>query len=513
MDARARLALVLILALGLVLRVVGLDWGLPSPRHLASYHPDEWQITNNALLVAFGGGGLNPRFFHYPTAPIYLAALIFKLLGLVLTPSAANLGAYCLVARLITVACGVATLPVVVALGARLGSTRVGLLAALLLAVMPLPVVHGHYATVDVPLTFWCALALLAAVTLTDASLEPRAVRRWLLTAGLAAGLAMGTKYNGVLVLGPVWLGLAVARRGARAAVGVTALALAVFALSSPYVFLDPAAWPQIRFELLEHPRQTNLFRGVGPGWWFHLRWNLPTGCGGLVALAAVVGLAGWRGRATGPLWLWLGLVALSLTRSAELFIRYWLPLTPVLALAAADSVRRLPRRTVWRFLVAALLVAGPALRARAYTAMLAREDARDAALAWCQANIPAGARVGEIEPTWFWSVPLRANNRGRPTGTSADESRWRLCSDPEAWPAEPPDWLVINDAKRRERYHDAAGAARWAELTRGYERVFVCANQAVVLPGRVETGRGSRLHDWLYPLPAIEVWRRGHSK
>ena len=63
-------------------------------------------------------------------------------------------------------------------------------MAATLYAVCPLAAQHGHFATVDVPATFWVTAALVAALT----------SRRWLLI-GILAGLAAATKYNAGLVL------------------------------------------------------------------------------------------------------------------------------------------------------------------------------------------------------------------------------------------------------------------------------------------------------------------------
>lgn len=493
MDSRNRLALAAILALALALRVAGLGWGLPDEHHLASYHPDEWQICDTALGMAFLGQGPNPHFFNYPSAPIYLAAVVFKVVGVVVPLTDGTKGFFYLLARLLSVGFGVGTVAVAWSLGRRLAGERAGLVAAGLLAVTPLHVVNSHYASVDVQLTFWCALALRLA-------LEPEL----LVWAGVASGLAASCKYNGVLVLTGIWAAAGLGRAGWRAVLLATGAAAAAFVLTSPFVLLDlQHSLPDLRLELLEHPRTTSIFLEVGPGWLFHLTANLPTGIGWLLPLAAVAGVVGWRRREAAL--AAFGLLTLaSMLHTKELFIRYWLPLTPLVAVAAAQALERLPRRA---WLVALLLVAtAPLLRSRAYAAMLSQPDARDTALAWCREQIPAGASVGELEPTWFQSVPLRVNNGGHRTRSEHGESRWRLVSDPQRWQLERPEWLVINDVKRAESYRSAAG---WAALTAGYRVVRTFENRAVVLPGRVETGRGSRLHDWLYPLPVVLVYRR----
>jgi hypothetical protein len=70
--ARAWLPL-LLFALALCVRMVGLRWGLPSPERWYSYHPDERQIVASVLSLDFFSGDFNPNFFNYPSLFIYLA--------------------------------------------------------------------------------------------------------------------------------------------------------------------------------------------------------------------------------------------------------------------------------------------------------------------------------------------------------------------------------------------------------------------------------------------------------
>ena len=62
---RSALALAAVCLLGFVLRVVGLQYGLP-----AVYNPDEVSIMARAL--SFARGTLNPHNFLYPTFYFYV---------------------------------------------------------------------------------------------------------------------------------------------------------------------------------------------------------------------------------------------------------------------------------------------------------------------------------------------------------------------------------------------------------------------------------------------------------
>ena len=72
MSRRVAAALGAILVLSVVLRVIGLKYGLP-----AVYNPDEVAITARAL--AFAKGDLNPHNFLYPSFYFYV---LFVWLGL-----------------------------------------------------------------------------------------------------------------------------------------------------------------------------------------------------------------------------------------------------------------------------------------------------------------------------------------------------------------------------------------------------------------------------------------------
>ncbi len=502
-----RWTLMAILVLAALLRLPGLDWGLPGDLHRFSYHPDEWQAVETALRMA-QECDTNPHFFNYPTLHPALLAVLDTGLGLAGTQP--PLAVVYLLARCVTVLFALGTIALLALLGRDLGSPRAGLLAAGFLAVLPLHVVNAHYATIDVPLAFWGTLTLWFAVRVARADDTGPVPGPLLLSGAVAAGCAAGTKYNGVLVWVPLLLAAPwrFGRRGVPYAAAAALLAAVTFCATSPYVFIDPAAWPQIRFELFEHPRASNLYQGVGPGWWFHLRWNLPTVAGSLFGLAAAVGLVDLARTRRREVWLLLvygALVAASLLGTKELFCRYWLPLLPPLCLAAAWSLRRWSERPRRALAVAAVIAVVPALRSAAYTAMLARPDARDLAAQWCAQNLAPGESIGVDGPLWFWSVPLHLNNGGARTRSARYLGRWRLRTDPEQWLDGGPNWLAFNRAHLERTAPDRRALAG---LSRHYRPVFAARNEARILPGWRETGLGCPMHDWTYPLPAAEIWQ-----
>ena len=76
------------------------------------------------------------------------------------------------------------------------GARATALLAAVMIAVMPLHVRESHYVLTDVPVTFFVMLTLLLSLRAHE-----RATAWSFALAGAAAGLAGATKYNGVLAV------------------------------------------------------------------------------------------------------------------------------------------------------------------------------------------------------------------------------------------------------------------------------------------------------------------------
>jgi hypothetical protein len=247
------LAIAGVIALAAALRLYAFTWGLPDETHMFSYHPDEFHSLRGALSLAMGDP--NPHFFNYGSLYLYLVAIAAMIgsPGVFASVAGATAGgpelpaaiqAWTLDARVVTLILSLATVYVVYLIAARIWGHRAGLLAAGALAVMPLHVVHSHYATVDVPGAFFVALALYFAVRIVD---QPTG--RNLIWAGVASGLAASVKYSGGLVIvAPLvaWM-LADARPRWQAPVIIIACAAAAFVVTSPYTILDGGnAWRDI---------------------------------------------------------------------------------------------------------------------------------------------------------------------------------------------------------------------------------------------------------------------------
>jgi 4-amino-4-deoxy-L-arabinose transferase-like glycosyltransferase len=193
------LLLAVILLGSLALRVWGSGFGLPA---YTLYHPDEQALVNRAAQVLWTGDW-NLHRFNYPPLYAYLQVggyAAYFLWGVAqgtweqLMPF--TLPQYYHIGRLMTALFGILTILVVYLVGRGIRGRRTGLLAAALLGGSYLHVIHSHYATFDVMVAFLVALTLLFSELI-----RTRGEAKWYLLAGLCAGLAGATKYNGAIVI------------------------------------------------------------------------------------------------------------------------------------------------------------------------------------------------------------------------------------------------------------------------------------------------------------------------
>lgn len=424
--------LVAILVGALVVRLWGIAFGLPS----VDARPDETTVTN--VAITFFTGDLNPHFFNYPTAYMYLLSLIYLcyfLLGTLIgryrsiadfvAEYAADPTNFVLLDRLLSALLGTATILVIYKLGNRIAGRRVALISSFLLAVAHLHVRDSHFGVTDVAATFLVMCSVLFIVRSYD-----NGRLRDYLVAGLFAGLAASTKYAGILLVVPMWLSSFLSwRQGKqnsiwrlldrRVAVFVIALA-AAFLLGTPFILLDfPTFAADFRAELVHLARGHRVL--LGPGWWYHLRYSLPLGVGWSVFAVALLGIAIFLRTdvrraiivCAFPL-TYYGLVG----KGQTVFLRYALPFVPFLCVTAAvcvvtvgDAVSKAFRiRAATVSAVLSILIALPSTcRVIRTDTLLAARDSRLMAAEWAARTLSPGAWVYFTGPVWRWHNPFPA--------------------------------------------------------------------------------------------------------
>ena len=207
-NIRPFLSIFLILALALVVRLIGINWALPSV-----YHVDEITLVRAGMGMRFGD--LNPHFFDWPSLYKYLCFFLFTAFIKFRVPFQLLFGVekmrqtlpfwwgstapFHLLTRLMTMCFDLGSVSLVFLIGQKLYDKRVGLLAALVMALSFTNIHAVQYSRVDVPTLFFVLVSFWFSILI----LEKGRLKHYLL-AGLFVGFSASTKYNGVLIVIPI---------------------------------------------------------------------------------------------------------------------------------------------------------------------------------------------------------------------------------------------------------------------------------------------------------------------
>lgn len=426
--------IIAIITLAAVLRIWGLEWGLPTSRHYFSYHPDETVTLFPALKVDFFVGRLDPGFYNYGSLFIYLTNLAIvagSLFGLIVLPESdifSSIGEFAklyLAGRIMAVILAIGTVYLVYVLGRRAYGRAIGLIAALFMAILPIHVMHSHYLAVDVPATFFVTAALVFAVYIPGGH-----KLRYYLLAGLFAGLAAGTKYNtGLVILSPIVAHLSTAeekpfRRIFHAKLmAVLASGAVGFLIGTPGALLYRSEFMRDFLYEARHAATGHglVFAGTPIGFVYHVTHSLLPGVGlPLLVLAGIGVLYALVIRRPVDLTLLAFLLAyyFVIGIAQVKFARYTIPLLPVIVVLAARAVCRLYERLMAgelivhlaRYMLTLILVA-VIVYTLAYSIVVdltfARTDTRDAATSWVRQNVAEGMSIGLATCPWFYTPPL----------------------------------------------------------------------------------------------------------
>ena len=467
------LAAVLVLAAGL--RLVHVGWGLPD-----YFFPDESVFFRPATQIA-ATGELHTGFTTYPPLSVNVLAATYAVTARVRGVRADQLSVSdrVVLGRLAMVAAAVATVGAVAALGSAVAGPTAGLVAAFFMAVLPVHVVQSRIISTDVLLTLLVVLALHATLRLQARPSLGRA-----LACGLAVGLAAGTKYPGALVAtAPATLcvhGLILAFRrrdpaGARRWIALAAASAAAavggFTLAYPYWPADLDVLGErlafLRFVAHEVGNDTGRLSPVGGILGTPLVYQLlilfPAALGVALYPLAMIGVVrlAWRASVReGALLAFAAAHFLFFATAQSVFPRYWLPLMPVLVIAAAALLAALAARGGTARAVA--LAAGGL--AAAYTLALAvsltahtgtrpQQDLREAVQRLTASQTPP-PRVGYVANRFGDYVGVRAALRGLPI------TPVQLLVDPQWLEQERPDLLVVSDIDEAVAFRNHPGSA-----------------------------------------------------
>lgn len=517
-----RLALGLVILAGAVVRFWGIGFGLPHTQA----RPDETQVMDVALQYL--RGNLWPEFYDYPR--LYNYALILAYLAYFAVGTAAgwfhslagflatwptDWAPFFLVNRSLSAVSGILVIPVVFAMGRRVGTSATGLVAALFMALAYGHARDSHFGTTDTTLVLLCALSVFLLLRA-----DPGRWGRADVAAALLAGLAAATKYNGVVLLAPLALsqllhGLrqafpvaagqrpagsipggspsevnaARARSHAQGSLGAFLAALVdarawtlgaafllAFSIGVPFILFDFAHFSHAMREM-----HAVLSAGLTPatktnGWWYHLAISLRYGLGLPLLAAGLAGLAitAWRNWRVALLLYAFPVAYFAVAGSlGAQFVRYAWPIVPFLCVSAAVAVTWFAQSPFYRdrnrwyrplqvALLALAVVYPSAARIVAFDRVIAQDDSRVVAARWISQHAAPGASV-MVSGSPFGSPQFDRQFRHWVW------DRARRLYAVKGQPAQgEPDWILVQESP----LPSSTQAVVTDLLARGYERM-----------------------------------------
>ena len=335
-------------------------WDASVGLNVGRFWDERYGLFNIGSLLRGGGlrpvNGFHPSLSYLPQAAVlWVSDQLHELTGNPIFEVFARRGftstTYFL-CRLTQVVMGCLSLVMTFVIGRRLAGSRVGLLAAFLLSIVPWHIRQSVIYKPDI---------LLVLTTLIAFYLSMRAVSRpslWsYLAAGAAIGLALSSKFNA----GPIAIPLTVAalwlarqdKRHLLWLVSAGATSVVVFLALNPYVLLEPDIYRRSFAKTLRDYERKGEVRGGGShlnqlvhcvesllSKEFHGKILGSLGLAGMVT-ATVTGLRKHRGSLQTLYWVMLvsyvvGYVVIYALTTANPSAHNWLTLTPFVALSAA---------------------------------------------------------------------------------------------------------------------------------------------------------------------------------
>ena len=485
LDGLPAWALAPILALALAVRV----WQLGS----VGFNSDEAVYSGQAASIADHSEleELFPIFRAHPLLFQSLLSIGFRL----------DLGDG--FQRLTVAVMGVATVYLVYELGRLLYGRGAGLLAALVIALMPYHVVVTRQVLLDGPMTLFATLTLLLLVRFV---LSGRSA--WLYAAGGAMGLTLLSKETSVLLLGAIFAFFALTPE-VRVRVRDLAVSAAVMALVvAPFPLSLMLAG---RTETGENYLMWQLFRRPNHDWLFYPA-TVTEAIGPLLLVVVVASLwlfrreASWRETLLG---CWIAVPVVFFELWPVKGYQYLLPIAVPLALLGGRALSRYASAERGLGLLAAAIVAVslliPTLSQVADTTpdeFLAGSGGLPAgreAGEWIDANVPTGAAFMTIGPSMANLVQYYGHRKAYGLSVSPNP----LNRNPSYEPLPNPD-RALRDNELQYVVWDAFSADRSAHFSRQLLRYADRYNARVVhtepLPATTDDGKSAE-------RPAIVVY------
>ena len=403
---KLEILLILAILIGGGLRFYGLDFGLPNV-----YHPDEFEEAE-FLTNMIKNNSIDPHYNQQPALILYLSwpiSLLLKLFGFtfdnLLTRNVFS-------GRLVNAIMGTTTIYLVYLIAKKIFNQRTAIIAAWIIAVIPLHVTNSRYMKQDVLFSTLILTCVYYCLKYMDTKSS-----KFIIIAGLFGGFAMGSKYTGItsigIILSTAWLfsdkvKLIPDFEALKKSFYGVIMVVVGFFMCVPYSLMDEKHFISlmngIKFEA-RHASNGHLGLAIDPWsqlWMFHVSRSLFPGMESLPMIFTLLGIGlilySWK-----PKSLWILAIALMFFLPAEAALskpppqpdRYVTVCTPFLAIISAYFLHYLTNVYSNKLIQALIImtIIQPLVR----TALLASEiriDTRRQMQIWMSDNLPPNSKI-----------------------------------------------------------------------------------------------------------------------
>lgn len=403
--------------IGAILRMTNLNWDAGG-----RLHPDEALIINGVLSVKLFSQ-LFPGFHDYNGFSVYLLKIMTLFMTFIThdaswsqTPEGVTVAG-----RYVSAVLSTMSILLVYLSGKRIWNNRVGLLAAILIAALPLHIQLAHFYTTESILVCLFLILIYGTALYMEVPNMHSLVRM-----SVAAGLLIATKNTSYLFLPIPIIGILMNKKGAgrtiQAMAICTGISVTVFFLASPYSFIDFLGYAQ-RSAYLRDVVSGRLLMDwtvqfMDTNGWF---WIPNIGISfGPAAMAGCIGMIGsllHRKKTAGNMDLLLAVWGIGFSLFLSLtylkFIRYSAPLLPLMALFGAKFLSDIYSSRLGKMLVygcAGLQI----IMGIMYVSIYLKPHTSLVAAQWIRRTVPPGSIIIIEE----WNSIIRLN-RPEFAGTS----------------------------------------------------------------------------------------------
>ena len=448
MNLKEKVLLLLIVVLGLCFRIYGINFD-----QTCCQHPDERAIVMFTLPLEFPKdfeeflspqSPLNPRFFAYGNLPLYLLKGVSIIVGMY-NPTFSTYGQMNLVGRSISVLAELATMVIIFLLARNIANSRVGLLSSFMYSISVLPIQYSHFFTSDILLTLFTTLTLFLAVKFYQKPSVKTA-----LFLGVSFGLSLTTKISAMPLIASISFAIAAdfllifvrtphklkvwlphvpifLKRLITEGVVIVIATLFTFMITQPYAIIDFSEFIKQNLQQFQMTHNAYVFpytlQYVGKTPYIYEMGNLFFwGLGPIIAALSISGLILFvrRIKHSPPdkrskmlIVVTFFIVYFAVVGNFAVgFMRYLLPVYPILAIFAAMSLHQIFKtieRTKLHFLNLVLKLAVLLfifLWPLSFTSIYARANTRIEATEWINKNIPTGSII--TTEHWDDRLPLK---------------------------------------------------------------------------------------------------------